>query len=152
MALDIDKRYDEIYRYCYYRLGNRTTAEDITQEAFLRFFASDVPRNDGEALRYLYTVARNLCIDEYRRAKPVPLDDEPPDPADGTRFEERAEIGVELRRALAALPEEDRTLILLRYVNEVPIGVLCKLNGVSRFALYRRLQRITKQLRELIEE
>ena len=35
--IDLEEQYDKIYRYCYYKLHHREKAEDITQEAFLRF-------------------------------------------------------------------------------------------------------------------
>ncbi len=38
MTVDVETQYDKIYRYCYFRLHNRETAEDLTQEAFLRYF------------------------------------------------------------------------------------------------------------------
>ena len=41
MVLDIEEQYEKIYRYCFYRLRSREQAEDVTQEAFLRWFASD---------------------------------------------------------------------------------------------------------------
>ncbi|MDE5589874.1 MAG: RNA polymerase subunit sigma-24, partial [Acetatifactor sp.] len=53
--MDLDEQYDKIYRYCFFRLRQRETAEDITQETFLRFFESTTYRNTGQALRYLYT-------------------------------------------------------------------------------------------------
>lgn len=37
MAFDIDEQYDKIYRFCYLRVKHRETAEDITQETFLRY-------------------------------------------------------------------------------------------------------------------
>ncbi len=37
MSVDIEEQYDKIYRYCYFRLRSRQTAEDITQETFLRY-------------------------------------------------------------------------------------------------------------------
>ncbi len=36
-AMDIEEQYDKIYRFCYYRVKNKETAEDLTQETFLRF-------------------------------------------------------------------------------------------------------------------
>ena len=53
MALDIEEQYEKIYRYCFYRLRDREQAEDITQEAFLRWFASDTYRDTGQVLQYL---------------------------------------------------------------------------------------------------
>lgn len=54
---------------------------------------------------------------------------------------------VSVRMALAELDEADRELLLLRYVNEVPVSVICKLYGISRFAVYRRVSQATKNLK-----
>ena len=69
--MDIETYYDKIYRYIYYRVHDRSIAEDLTQETFLRFLGS----SGNEPERYLYTIAKNLCIDEYRRIKPVFLEE-----------------------------------------------------------------------------
>lgn len=144
MALDIEEQYEKIYRYCFYRLHNREQAEDVTQETFLRWFASDTYRDTNQVLQYLYTIARNLCTDEYRRHRPEPF------PEDIPQQEADPLLSIALRTELDKLNEEDRELILLRYVNEVQIGVLCKLYGQSRFSLYRRLNRILKVLQNAL--
>lgn len=146
MGLDLGQQYEKIYQYCYFRLHSRELAEDITQEAFLRFFMSDTYRDTGQALQYLYTVARNLCIDEYRRPKHAALPGEIPSDTESDWI-----LHMDLRAALQRLQEDDRELVVLRYVSEVPIAVLAKIYGVSRFALYRRLQRITRHLRAYLE-
>ena len=146
MALDIEEQYDKIYRYCYYRLRNREQAEDVAQETFLRWFSSDTYRNTGQVLQYLYTIARNLCTDESR--KPVMeslLENMPATDTDPL-------LSIALRTALDKLSSEDRELVLLRYVNEVPAGVLCRLYGISRFARYRRLRGILKTLQNGLTE
>ena len=146
MALDIEEQYEKIYRYCFYRLRDRERAEDITQEAFLRWLASDTYRDTGQVLQYLYTIARNLCADEFRRPRHRPLiEDVPSREADPV-------LSAALRMELERLDPEDRELVLLRYVNEVPMGVLCRLYGQSRFALYRRLNRVLKALKDALEE
>ena len=70
--MDIESYYDKIYKYIYFKVNNKTQAEDLTQETFLRFMKSEC----NEPERYLYTIAGNLCIDEYRRIKPVFTEDE----------------------------------------------------------------------------
>ena len=71
-------------------------------------------------------------------------------------MEEQAEetwieqIAVEV--ALKKLTEEEQELILLRYVNEVPISVISELQGCSRFAFYRRMNKILKKLKKAIGE
>lgn len=54
MAIDIEEQYDKIYRCCYYRLRDRERAEDVTPEAFPRWFASDACRDKSQLLRYLW--------------------------------------------------------------------------------------------------
>ena len=145
MAIDIEEQYDKIYRYCYYRLRDRERAEDVTQETFLRWFASDTYRNRDQLLQYLYTVARNLCIDEFRRPVPQPVPEDLPCGGDDPL------LSIALRSELDKLSPEDRELVLLRCVTEVPMAVLCKLYGVSRFALRRRLNGILSALRDALE-
>ena len=145
MAVDIEELYDKIYRYCYYRLRNRELAEDVTQETFLRWFASDTYREKNQLLQYLYTVARHLCIDEYRSPVSQTLPEDTPD------GEGDLSLSVALRFELDKLPPEDRELLLLRYVNGESMAVLSKLCGQSRFALRRRLNGILKILRNALE-
>ena len=145
MALDIEEQYEKIYRYCFYRLQDKELAEDVTQETFLRWFASDTYRNQGQLLQYLYTVARNLCADEFRRSASQPIpEDIPSEDTDPL-------LSIALRTELDKLNGEDRELVLLRYINEVPMGVLCKLYGQSRFSLYRRIKHILKVLRDALD-
>ena len=151
MAIDLEEQYEKIYRYCFYQLRNREQAEDVTQETFLRWFASDTYRDTGQVLQYLYTIARNLCIDAYRQPHPAPLAD--PEALLETLPAHAADPlpAIDLRMALDKLDEDDRELVLLRFVNEVPMHVLCKVTGQSRFALRRRLNRILKTLQGTLE-
>ncbi len=142
--MDIEEQYDKIYRYCYFKLQQQSIAEDITQETFLRFLENKTYKMRGQELNYLYTIARNLCIDEYRRKKAESLPEEFVD----QDVEERLLTSISLKVALEQLSEEDRELILLRYVNEVPIAIICKMLGISRFAVYRKLKGATNLLQE----
>lgn len=146
MSMDEKALYDKIYRYCYYRLGQAELAEDITQEAFLRLWEDRGYREQGKALQYLYTTARHLCIDEYRRRKAQPLTEE----MTGQLMAEpglEPELRLGLRQAFQTLPEEDRELLALRYGSEMPVGELARLMGISRFTLRRRIQAALEKLR-----
>ena len=144
--MDIESYYDKIYKYIYFKVNNKNLAEDLTQETFLRFLKSEC----NEPERYLYTIAGNLCIDEYRRIKPVFTEDE-----DITQVEEGFEDKIlekqVLANALKVLSDEDREMIVLRFVNEEPIGEIAKLYGISRFALTRRLNKAKNRLKEELE-
>ena len=75
MSINLEEQYDKIYRYCYFKIHHKERAEDITQETFLRFFKNDSRMENEEAMRFLYTIAHNLCIDEYRKRQNLTLDD-----------------------------------------------------------------------------
>lgn len=141
---NIEKQYDKIYRYCYFKLHNRHTAEDITQETFLKYFDKYNDSEDINMLPMLYTIAGIIIISEYRKKKnecTVREDDAVYNPA-----EEWAEC-IDIRTAVSALSEDKQELLLLRYANDVPVADICKIIGISRFALYRRLNNTVKKLR-----
>ena len=57
--MDLEKTYDKIYRYVYFKVNDRAIAEDITQEAFLRFIGKYGDLGKGD-IKYLYTIARRI--------------------------------------------------------------------------------------------
>lgn len=142
MAVDLHEQYDKIYRYCYYRLKNTWKAEDITQETFLRYLECDSYKDIGRPLAFLYTIARNLCIDEMRKKKTEELTEDLAD--DG--FEKKLVDTVAVRQAVRELEEKEQELLLLRFANEVPVSDLAKLYNKSRYAVYRDINRIMKKL------
>lgn len=146
--MEIECEYDKIYRYCYFRLRSRETAEDVTQETFLRYLEHRQYHSSGKTLQCLYTIAHNLCTDHFRKRQTVELPEEIPD----TFPEEQLLSGMAVRRALAAFPEETQELLLLRYSNGVPISTLAKLTGLSRFAVRRRLLAASAKLKTALEK
>ena len=145
------------YRYCYFKLHSRELAEDITQETFLRYLERYRCDSAQEALRCLYTIAGHLCVDAYRRRRDVPLSELSEKRADESlvRSEEAGACEAEqtisrlaVRAALNGLQEEEKELLLLRYVNEVPLQTIAKILGISRFAAYRRIMNASGKLKE----
>ena len=146
--MDYEAQYDKIYRYCHFKLHNQTVAEDVTQETFLRFLESNTYKERGKELNYLYTIARNLCIDESRKR----VMEELPEEASEDGPEARVVESVVMKQAMEKLTAEERELVLLRYVNEVPVKVICELRGCSRFSLNRQIKQVLKKLRENLQE
>ena len=148
MSMDLHEQYDKIYRYCYFKLNHRETAEDITQETFLRYFDSvrDIRYEEkGKALQYLYTIARNLCIDKFREQ---PLEKLPEEQVMQTSvdIEDQLITSFSIKTALRRLDKESQELLLLRFANEVPVSVICNIMGISRFAVYRKTNAALKQM------
>lgn len=64
----IRKYYMKVFDYCKYHSKNIHIAEDLTQEVFLIFLKKiDQYKHRGKLLNYLYTIARNKCIDERKK-------------------------------------------------------------------------------------
>lgn len=143
MSFDIEEQYDKIYRYCYFKLHSRESAEDVTQETFLRYLEHYNFPNTASAMKYLYTIARNLCVDEYRKPLIEVIDESIPD----TTTEETIVTNLTVRTVLAKLSRDEQELLLLRYANDVPVSMIGKIFGISRFAVYRKLTSATNRFR-----
>ena len=167
--MDMEEQYDKIYRYCYFRLRNQHVAEDITQETFLRYLEKYQFAETEQTLKYLYTIARNLCVDEYRRCSKELVWEAKSVSGDAllnraaqenlvkkTLLQENPEeellTNFAVRAAVASLGQDEQELLLLRYVNEVPVLTLAQLFGISRFAVYRRLITVTKKFKEALRK
>ena len=150
--LHLEEQYDRIYKYLYFRLHDRHAAEDMTQEAFLRFLRSRTYRDENRQLQYLYTIARNLCSQYYRdKVISYSLDEETDLPeTDG--FENSLIQRLSLQNALESLSPEEKELLFLRYINDVPVPVISGLYQISRFAVYRKLKSILQKVRIEMEE
>ena len=144
MSFDIEEQYDKIFRYCYFKLHSRELAEDVTQKTFLRYLEHYNCLTTVSALKYLYTIARNLCVDEYRKPRSEPMDESMSD----YTMEETLVTNLTVRMALSKLAPDEQELLLLRYVNEVPVSALGKIYGLSRFAIYRKITSASNKFRE----
>ena len=154
MSIDISMQYDRLYRYCYYHTHNRILAQDIVQEAFTRYIERYGSLEEKNAIPYLYVIARNLCIDHFRkqstqakkrqqeRTYAEESSSEQPNAEDNSLITK-----LSVRRALSRLSEEERELLLLISVNEVPVREAGMILGISRFAVYRRLRLAQKHFR-----
>ena len=145
MSLNVEEQYDKIYRYCYFKLRNCEMAEDITQEAFLRYYEKYQLSTAEQAIKCLYTIAKNLCIDAYRRKYTEPLCDSL---VQEDSIEEQILTNLTLKAALSELESDEQELLLLRYVNEISISAIGQILGISRFTVRRRLIAVTKKLKD----
>lgn len=146
--MNLEEYYDNIYRYCYLRTQNQHIAEDLTQETFLKFLETSNYQDRGKPLAFLYTIARNLCIDHIRQnsksSDACHKTAEAFIPA--VSDTELAATSVALSQAVKSLSEIDREIICLRYVLEMNPGEIGSIMELSRFAVYRRLKHALKQL------
>jgi RNA polymerase sigma-70 factor (ECF subfamily) len=102
---------DAVYGHALRFFGDTGTAEDVTQEVFLKVYRS-IGGFDGRSAfgTWLYRLTRNVCLDTFRagRRRPVPIDPvHMPERARGDIAEEVI-ASEALEHAVATLPPEDR--------------------------------------------
>ena len=145
--MDIEEQYDKLLRYCYMKLRDKTLAEDITQETFIRFLENKNYRSTGKDMAYLYTIARNLCIDHFRKRRDDWMEDMPalPEaPDESCPLDER----ISIECALDKLEETERELVVLRFMAGLSAADIGKAVGLSRFAVHRRITSALDKLRK----
>lgn len=157
---DFLKAYDELsdalFRHSFFRVSNREVALDIVQETFLKTWNHMSQGNSIQNMRsFLYRVMNNLIIDYYRKSKSFSLDsllDDGYDVADlgHEGILESAEIS-QIKKAIETLPENERHMITLRYIDGLSIQEISQLLDESENAVSVRIHRALKKVKETIK-
>jgi RNA polymerase sigma-70 factor (ECF subfamily) len=159
-AVLYDRHYDAVYRYCYYRVSDVAQAQDLTSEVFVRMVENlDTYRARGRPLlAWLYTIARNLITDMHRhngKAAHVSLEDVTTFEQDGRRdMAHRVDRRLQadcLAAALHHLTEEQRQVILLRFMEDYRNGQVARILDKSEGAVKALQHRALKSLRRALE-
>jgi RNA polymerase sigma-70 factor (ECF subfamily) len=151
---------DNIFRFCLVRVSSREQALDITQEVFLRLWQT--LSSSKEVLNYkafLFTVARRLIIDWYRKKKSVSLDsllsgddDKEYEVVDestmGSSMSDKAE-GRYLMSKINELKDKDRDIIYLRFVEDLSPSEIGEILGISANTASVRINRSLHELRKI---
>ena len=142
-----------VYTVCYQLVRDHQLAEDLTQEVFYRALLHiDRYREQGQMFTWLCAIGKNLWLSQCRkrRGAPEPLHDTPqpgPEEALAAREVQRA-----LRRAVAALPEDYRDVVILHVYGEIPLKEISAMKGKSeswaKVTYYRARMKIVKELSE----
>jgi RNA polymerase sigma-70 factor (ECF subfamily) len=133
-------------------LGDKTEAEDVAQEAFLRVWRQAPKWRPGQARfdTWLHRVSLNLCYDRLRRRREIATDDPPEVVDDGPapdRGLEAADTGRRVGQALAQLPDRQRDAVVLCHYQELGNIEAAAVMGVTVEALESLLSRGRRSLR-----
>ena len=150
---------ERIYRFIYFKVSSRETAQDLTSECFLKVFEHLIERSEEMVnLRaFIYRVARNLVIDYYRSRdkQPVELNEARLQVTDdlGEKTEEkfaRAENMKKIAAALIKLKAEWQEAIILRYIEDYKLGevstIINKNPGAVRVMIHRALKALKREI------
>lgn len=144
----------DVYRFVLYLTGDRSLADDLTSETFVRLWTARERVDLATVRAYLFTIARNLFLQGRRGARPeraaAELAEWTADARPGPAA--RAEARDELRATLAALqslPEIDRAALLMRAESDLPYEEIGASLGLSPITVRVKVHRARLKLAEL---
>jgi RNA polymerase sigma-70 factor (ECF subfamily) len=158
-------RFEELYRFAYRYVQSSEMAKDLVQEAFLRLWRqrSQVNLGGPTTRSYLYTIVRYQALDHLRRRRvedrwesecaalliAAPETALSPDP--DQEFTQR-EISTRVLRAVEALPQRQRQVILLRWQQQASYDEIAETLGISPKTVAVHLSRAMQRLREILAQ
>lgn len=144
---------NDIYRYLYANGGNKELAEDLMADTFMRAI-NNLDKFDFKQPRaWLYTIARNLLRDHWKKKSSLNLDEELEivDPSDGIeQIVEKVLTADRLKQTMDKLPAKERDVVALRFLQNLSAKEVAKIVGTSpenvRIIQHRALKKMKGDL------
>ena len=153
--------YGFIYQYVFLHIHDTYYAEDMTQETFLRFFASlNTYAFRGKTKNYLYSIAGNIIRNHYKKKKEVLNDkiqesfENHMDNTDiGLNAAQRTdvELRMDIEHAVDSLPDELKETAILFFFQELKQKEIAELLNIKLSLVKYRISRAKKLLSEYLE-
>jgi RNA polymerase sigma-70 factor (ECF subfamily) len=154
LSLLIERSQTGLYRFCLYLTGDPRLSEDLCQDTYVKVLQKLKSLRKASDFRgWLYRTAKNLYIDQWRRAKrhePIPLDSA--EERHGTRVERMPELVLEIRAALSSLDLENQVLLLLIDQQGHSYKEAARVLGISVAAVTSRIYRARRAFLEAYEK
>ncbi len=148
---------DALFRFCYLKLSDRELAKDLLQDVLMKAWQYIEKGNDvGNMKSFLFRIARNAVIDEYRKKKTNSLDALRDQGFDVSSDDHNDFLrGLDGERALALLatiPETYRDAIYMQYVEGLSLKEIAEVTGESENNISVRIHRGMQKLRDIFRQ
>lgn len=153
----INKYKNQLYATVLRMTRNPQDAQDFVQDSFIKVYNNlDKYNASGSFSSWLYRVAINHCMDEFRKKQyttvKVEIDEQlVVNPNHPEVIFLKTEKSRQLERLVSTLPDDERLIILLRYVNEVNYEEISEIAGVPLSTVRNKLHRAKKKMRETMK-
>ncbi|CAL9670871.1 sigma-70 family RNA polymerase sigma factor [Saccharothrix sp. NPDC042600] len=153
-----DRYVDVVYRYVLFRVGDRTLAEDVTSETFLRALRSigSISYQGRDVGAWFVTIARNIVFDHvkssrYRLEVTTAEPDDNREVASGPEQEVLTDAAnAELLRCVAQLGDDQRECITLRFIQGLSVAETAAKMGRNEGAIKALQHRAVRRLAQLL--
>lgn len=143
-----------VFSIAYHFFHDRTLAEDVAQDVFLRLYQSlHTIKSAAHLVQWLRQVASRRCVDLARRnpaRPPLSLEDAPEPVVDGDSSDPL--LSQKLQRVVSALPEDARMVVVLRYQEDLSLDEIAEILEIPINTVKSRLQRSLAQLRARLDK
>ncbi len=142
-----------IYARCRRILGDAQSAEDATQETFIRVYRHlDKAPDMTRALHWIYRIATNYCLNEVRNRKlrPLPVERLPEAPSDIRSDDPIADRQL-VQRVVDHVPEKLRAVAFLYHVDGLQQDEVAEILGISRRTVVNRLAEFRERALRLLQ-
>jgi len=152
-----ERHVDAIYAYALHRTRDRTVAEDVVAETFHRAL-ENLDRYEWRGVPFsawLYRIASNVIAARYRHEPTMPLDVAAEVQDEGIGPERSLLLGErrgELQAAVAALPQEQQQVVILRYGQDLRNKEIAHIMGRSEGAIKQLLHRAMQGLQRRLAD
>lgn len=161
----LNRHKNKIYTSIYLFTKDRSLADDIFQEVFIRII--DTLRrgkynHEGKFLQWAMRISYNLCVDYFRRGKRRPVVSPTEDfnildviPQSDLNAEEhimRSQTHDRIRMLVDMLPEEQREVVILRHYAEMSFKEIAQLTRVSINTALGRMRYALINIRKMVDE
>lgn len=141
------QQYDKYYRLAYSHVHNASDAADIVQNgAYQAILHSDSLKNPEAASSWIYRIMLNEIYDFYRKPAYVPLEE-----IQNAGCDDRY-ANLDLQKALNTLSPEEKSIIFLRFFEDMKLEEIAEILGENINTIKSRLYRCMKKLRLLLKE
>ncbi len=152
-----EKYYKDIYKFIYFRTGyNTSLAEDLTSEIFIKLLEhiDSFDESKSKLKTWIFTITRNHLIDYFRRKKisTVQLNSKQIINSlskDNLQKIEEDLMIIEILKNLNKLKNEEKEIILYRYMHELTIQEISKIFNITKNNTKVKLHRAIKKLKQL---
>lgn len=166
----LERHRKPVFNFLLRYVRTRATAEDLLQEVFLRVIkGAEKYQRQAKFTTWLYTIARNLCVDHSRRQKhrkaqsldaPLTSDSDSGSLMDvigdqqigSDRRAVSSQLGDKLKTAIDGLSDEQREVFLMREFLDMPFKEIAEVVGVPENTVKSRMRYALEKLRMELEE